>query len=50
MATAYRMLADPTTESLWTAYEKDEWGGLNDTSEWAVATAYRMLGDVRPRG
>ena len=44
---ASAMLADPTTEALWTAYERDEWGGLNDSSsEWAVATAYRMLGDV----
>ena len=46
-ARASAMLADPTTEALWTSYEKDAWGGLNETSsEWAVSTAYRMLGDV----
>ena len=44
---ASAMLSDPTTEALWSAYEKNEWGGLNDSSsEWAVSTAYRMLGDV----
>ena len=42
---ASAMLADSTTESLWTAYEASEWGGLNDaSSEWAVRTAYRLLG------